>query len=114
MLLRYCIAQKSRDRRVRYGFENPLGLAAGMDKKAEAMQGWETLGFGFIEVGGITEHEQTVIQNHACSVRLNTALLLTEWVSITLEVKRWHLTLRMLETKCSLILKRGQIKNYKS
>ena len=40
-------------------FENPLGLAAGMDKKAEAMVGWETLGFGFIEIGGITEHEQT-------------------------------------------------------
>ena len=40
-------------------FRNPLGLAAGMDKKAEAMKGWETLGFGFIEVGGITEHEQT-------------------------------------------------------
>ena len=39
-------------------FSNPLGLAAGMDKKAEAMRGWETLGFGFIEVGGITEHEQ--------------------------------------------------------
>lgn len=40
-------------------FSNPLGLAAGMDKKAEAMRGWETIGFGFIEVGGITEHEQT-------------------------------------------------------
>ena len=40
-------------------FSNPLGLAAGMDKKAEAMRGWETLGFGFIEVGGITEHEQS-------------------------------------------------------
>ena len=40
-------------------FSNPLGLAAGMDKKAEAMLGWETLGFGFIEVGGITEHEQS-------------------------------------------------------
>ena len=39
-------------------FTNPLGLAAGMDKKAETMRGWETLGFGFIEVGGITEHEQ--------------------------------------------------------
>ena len=39
-------------------FSNPLGLAAGMDKNAEAMLGWETLGFGFIEVGGITEHEQ--------------------------------------------------------
>ena len=40
-------------------FSNPLGLAAGMDKKAEAMHGWETLGFGFIEVGGVTEHEQS-------------------------------------------------------
>ena len=40
-------------------FSNPLGLAAGMDKKAEAMSGWESLGFGFIEVGGITEHEQS-------------------------------------------------------
>ncbi len=40
-------------------FSNPLGLAAGMDKKAEAMKGWETLGFGFIEIGGITEHEQS-------------------------------------------------------
>ena len=40
-------------------FVNPLGLAAGMDKKAEAMRGWETLGFGFIEIGGITEHEQS-------------------------------------------------------
>ena len=39
-------------------FPNPLGLAAGMDKKAEAMRGWETLGFGFIEIGGITELEQ--------------------------------------------------------
>ena len=40
-------------------FNNPLGIAAGMDKKAEAMRGWETLGFGFIEVGGITELEQS-------------------------------------------------------
>ena len=40
-------------------FDNPLGLAAGMDKKAEAMTGWENLGFGFIEIGGITEHEQS-------------------------------------------------------
>ncbi len=39
-------------------FSNPLGLAAGMDKKADAMQGWENLGFGFIEIGGVTQHEQ--------------------------------------------------------
>jgi dihydroorotate dehydrogenase len=40
-------------------FRNPLGLAAGMDKNAVAMSGWETLGFGFIEVGGVTMLEQS-------------------------------------------------------
>ena len=29
-------------------YDNPLGLAAGMDKKAEALRGWESLGLGFI------------------------------------------------------------------
>ena len=37
---------------------HPFGLAAGMDKRAEALVGWETIGLGFIEVGGITQHEQ--------------------------------------------------------
>ena len=45
-------------------FPNPLGLAAGMDKKAEAMTGWETLGFGFIEIGGITNNLE--ILNQGC------------------------------------------------
>jgi dihydroorotate dehydrogenase len=39
-------------------FQNPLGLAAGMDKCAEAMIGWENLGFGFIEIGGVTMEAQ--------------------------------------------------------
>lgn len=39
-------------------YSHPFGLAAGMDKKAEALIGWETIGLGFIEVGGITQHEQ--------------------------------------------------------
>lgn len=39
-------------------YPHPLGLAAGMDKKAEALRGWENLGLGFIEIGGITELEQ--------------------------------------------------------
>ena len=39
-------------------FSNPLGLAAGMDKKGEALKGWESMGFGFIEMGGITMLEQ--------------------------------------------------------
>ena len=35
-------------------FPNPVGLAAGMDKNGVALQAWEALGFGFIEVGTIT------------------------------------------------------------
>ena len=42
-----------------FKFDNPLGLAAGMDKNADALIGWQSLGFGFIEVGGVTEHEQS-------------------------------------------------------
>jgi len=39
-------------------FPNPVGLAAGMDKQAEAVPSWEALGFGFVELGGVTAHPQ--------------------------------------------------------
>lgn len=39
-------------------FPNPLGLAAGMDKQAQAVPAWEAMGFGFCELGGVTWHEQ--------------------------------------------------------
>lgn len=35
-------------------FPNPVGLAAGFDKNAEAIGGALGLGFGFVEVGGVT------------------------------------------------------------
>nr|XP_026689512.1 dihydroorotate dehydrogenase (quinone), mitochondrial-like [Ciona intestinalis] len=35
-------------------FSNPLGIAAGFDKHAEAIDGLNKLGFGFVEVGSIT------------------------------------------------------------
>ncbi|CAL1376961.1 unnamed protein product [Linum trigynum] len=35
-------------------FSNPVGLAAGFDKNAEAVEGLLALGFGFIEVGSVT------------------------------------------------------------
>ena len=35
-------------------FPNPVGLAAGFDKEAEALTAWQTLGFGFVEAGTIT------------------------------------------------------------
>ncbi|RDE72263.1 quinone-dependent dihydroorotate dehydrogenase [Aggregatibacter segnis] len=35
-------------------FKNPIGLAAGSDKNAEAIDGFGAMGFGFIEVGTVT------------------------------------------------------------
>ena len=39
-------------------FPNPIGLAAGMDKYAEALPVWKALGFGFAELGAVTWHAQ--------------------------------------------------------
>jgi len=39
-------------------FPNPVGLAAGMDKNAEALPAWEAMGFGFTELGAATWHAQ--------------------------------------------------------
>ena len=39
-------------------FPSPVGLAAGFDKNAFALPGWEALGFGFAEVGTITAKAQ--------------------------------------------------------
>src|SRR5213083_1302409 len=40
-------------------FPNPVGLAAGMDKQSEAVPVWEAMGFGFVELGGVTWHPQS-------------------------------------------------------
>lgn len=37
---------------------NPIGLAAGFDKNAVAVDRWAEFGFGFIEVGTVTQHAQ--------------------------------------------------------
>lgn len=39
-------------------FPNPVGLAAGFDKDAVAVDRWAGLGFGFVEVGTVTWHAQ--------------------------------------------------------
>ncbi len=40
-------------------FPNPIGLAAGLDKDAEAVPAWQALGFGLIEVGTVTALAQS-------------------------------------------------------
>jgi len=45
---------KKRIRLFGIDFPNPVGLAAGMDKNAEALLAWEGLGFGYVEIGTVT------------------------------------------------------------
>lgn len=37
-------------------FSNPIGLAAGAEKRGEALRGWARMGFGFVEAGTVTLH----------------------------------------------------------
>lgn len=39
-------------------FPNRVGLAAGMDKSAQAVEAWGGIGFGFVEVGTLTPRPQ--------------------------------------------------------
>jgi dihydroorotate dehydrogenase len=39
-------------------FDNPLGLAAGLDKQGTAAPAWSALGFGFAEIGTVTPRPQ--------------------------------------------------------
>ncbi len=39
-------------------FRNPIGLAAGFDKNAEAISGMSKLGFGYLELGTVTPNSQ--------------------------------------------------------
>lgn len=40
-------------------FPNPVGLAAGLDKHAEAVNAWPHLGLGFVEMGTVTPRPQS-------------------------------------------------------
>lgn len=39
-------------------FPNPVGIAAGFDKHAEAVVGLKDVGFGFVEIGSVTPNPQ--------------------------------------------------------
>jgi dihydroorotate dehydrogenase len=39
-------------------FANPIGVAAGLDKNALALNGWAALGFGYVEIGTVTPRPQ--------------------------------------------------------
>lgn len=54
----FCRADSLPVQRFGLTFPNPIGLAAGMDKVAEAVPAWEAMGFGHVELGGVTRLAQ--------------------------------------------------------
>lgn len=49
-------------------FPTPVGLAAGLDKNAEAVSGFSSIGFGFMEVGTVTLRVNREMIARVCSV----------------------------------------------
>ena len=69
-------------------YDHPFGLAAGMDKKAEALRGWESIGLAFSEIGGVTMHEQGGNPKPRMFRHGPIGLLLTVWDSTIPVAKR--------------------------
>jgi len=55
----YTVKHHSLERKIMgLTFKNPVGLAAGFDKNGELVEEFESLGFGFIEIGTVTPKSQ--------------------------------------------------------
>ncbi|KAG8562883.1 hypothetical protein GDO81_015850 [Engystomops pustulosus] len=60
-LIPQCVRQNSQHLETTvlgHKFRNPVGLAAGFDKHAEAVDGLFKMGFGFVEIGSVTPNPQ--------------------------------------------------------
>jgi dihydroorotate dehydrogenase len=64
-------------------FPNRIGLAAGLDKNGEAIDGLARMGFGFIEIGTITPRRSRATPSRACSGCPRSRASSTGWVSTT-------------------------------
>jgi dihydroorotate dehydrogenase len=64
-------------------FPNPVGLAAGLDKNGDHIDGLAKLGFGFIEIGTITPRRRTATRSRACSASRKRRASSTGWASTT-------------------------------
>ncbi|MBQ5718830.1 MAG: quinone-dependent dihydroorotate dehydrogenase, partial [Alistipes sp.] len=61
LLERCCALRDERLEREVFGvkFQNPIGVAAGLDRSAECFRELGAMGFGFVEVGTITPRAQS-------------------------------------------------------
>ena len=72
-------------------FPHPIGLAAGLDKNAKAVDMFSNIGFGFAEVGTVTPKGQAGNELPTdCSVFRQMKRLSTGWASIMKAPERWR------------------------
>lgn len=60
-LLRYTYSQQVKSKPVNVlglTFDNPVGLAAGLDKNGDCIEAFGAMGFGFVEIGTVTPRPQ--------------------------------------------------------
>ena len=69
-------------------FPNPIGMAAGFDKSAEAPDALLRLGFGFVEIGTVTPKPQAAIRGRGCSASSAMKPSSTAWASTMTALKR--------------------------
>ncbi len=60
---------------------NPVGLAAGLDKSGDFIDGLAELGFGFIEIGTVTPLPIPATRSRACFACRKPTPSSTEWAS---------------------------------
>ena len=60
-----------------------LGLAAGMDKDAEAVLGMSALGYAFVEIGTVTPRRSRATKRRAYGASWRSAACATAWASTT-------------------------------
>lgn len=60
-------------------FNNPIGLAAGLDKQGEITKALYDVGFGFVEVGSVTPQPQPGNEKPRVFRLLNNQALINRW-----------------------------------
>lgn len=95
-----------------FEFQNPLGLAGGVDKNGENVEDWWRHGVGFLEVGTVTPKPQAANPGKIMARDLNSHSLWNRMGFPSYGAAEVHANLKTIETKRSpLFLNLGKNRN---
>jgi len=70
-------------------FPNQVGIAYGLDKQAEHVGALSALGFGFLELGGVTPRPSRAIRARSCSASPRRKRLINRYVLNSVGSRTW-------------------------